>query len=224
MSARWAWLCGTLVIAAGVGLGPARIRGEEGSKVRPADLSGRWKLNRELSDDEEAKASATIAGQIARDSSSNGSNGDSQGGSSGRGGRGRRGGGGGGGGRVSRPSDEAGDDLDPRGPRRTAGAAEALTITQTEPEIVVAELSGATRSFYPDGRSYKADEGASDVKARWRDGTLVVEKKSVHGWKLTETWQLSSDRSRLEVSLRFEGGSRPRLSFKRVYDRAQPSS
>jgi hypothetical protein len=35
---------------------------------------------------------------------------------------------------------------------------------------------------------------------------------------------LSPDRSRLTVDVRYEGGSRPRLSLKRVYDRLDPDS
>jgi hypothetical protein len=209
MTTRWAPLGFALVLAAGAAFGPAPARGEQGPKAA-ADLSGHWRLNKELSDDEQAKARASVEVQFARDSSGSDSSSDSEREASGRGGRGRRGGTGGAGSRPSLPADDVGDDEDPRGPRQTAGPADALTITQTDPEIVVAELSGPTRRFYPDGRSYKADEGASDVKSRWRDGTLVVEKKSVHGWRLSEIWQLAPDRSRLQLSLRFEGGSRPR--------------
>jgi hypothetical protein len=96
-----------------------------------------------------------------------------------------------------------------------------LTITQTGAEIVVSETPGGQRSYYPNGKTYKADEGQSNVKSIWRDGKLVFEKRNVQGWKLTETWELSADRGRLTIDQRFEGGHRPKTTVKRVYDRIE---
>jgi hypothetical protein len=94
-----------------------------------------------------------------------------------------------------------------------------LVITQTEVEIKVTETPGGSRSYYPNGKTYNADEGQSSVKSSWRDGKLLFEKKNVQGWKLTETWQLAPDRSRLTIDQVFEGGHRPKTAIKRVYDR-----
>jgi hypothetical protein len=120
------------------------------------------------------------------------------------------------------PSNAAPED-DPRGGQKTAQPV-SLTITQTEAEVVVEEKPGSTRSVYPNGKTYKADEGASDVRTTWKDGALVTEKKNVQGWRMTETWRLSPDGKRLQMDLRVEGGKRPRMSIKRVYDRVEPTS
>jgi hypothetical protein len=94
-----------------------------------------------------------------------------------------------------------------------------MTLTQSELEIVVAEMPGQVRALYPNGKTYKTDEGATDIRTAWKDDTLVVERKNVRGWKLVETWQLAPDRGRVVIHLLFEGGSRPKLSLTRVYDR-----
>jgi hypothetical protein len=85
--------------------------------------------------------------------------------------------------------------------------------------IAVAEKAGGQREYYPNGRTYKADEGQSDVKSEWRAGRLVFEKKTRQGWHLAETWQVAPDRSRLTIETRIEGGGRPKGSVTRVYDR-----
>jgi hypothetical protein len=96
-----------------------------------------------------------------------------------------------------------------------------LTITQSAVEIVVTETPGGQRSYYPNGKTYKADEGQSNVKSTWRDGKLVFEKRNAQGWRLTETWQIAPDRSRLTIEQVFEGGHRPKVEVKRVYDRIE---
>jgi hypothetical protein len=211
MHVRLACLGGALVIAAGVAFGPAPARGEEKSKAGAADLSGHWRLNKELSDKDQTKyIPKSVEGAAASEEAADGSGG------------GRRSGRGGTRGGTSRPPIPGGADDDPRGAQRAAGPAEEMTITQTEPEIVVEEKPGRPRAFYPNGKAYKADDGASDVKSTWSDGGLVVEKKNVRGWKLTETWRLAPDRKRLTVDLRLEGGSRPKVATRRVYDRVEP--
>jgi hypothetical protein len=94
-----------------------------------------------------------------------------------------------------------------------------LVITQSEVEIRVTETPGGSRSYYPNGKTYNADEGQSSVKSSWREGKLLFEKKNVQGWKLTETWELAPDRRRLTIDQVFEGGHRPKAAIKRVYDR-----
>jgi hypothetical protein len=98
-----------------------------------------------------------------------------------------------------------------------------MTVTQADSQIVVAETPGQTRNLYPNGKTYKADEGATQIRTSWENGRLVVEKKNVHGWRLVETWELAPDRSRVTVHLQFEGGKRPKLTLTRVYDRADES-
>jgi len=214
MYVRLACLSGALVIAGGAALGPAGARADEKPNAPTADLAGRWRLNKELSDNEEPQYSAPR-------SAGGGANAGAQ--ESGGGGGSHRGAAGGGRGSMGRPSAAPGVDDDPRGAQRPAQPAEDLTITQTEQAIAVEERPGRTRTFYPNGKTYKTDDGASEITSQWRDGALVVVKKNARGWKLAETWRLAPDRSRLTVDQRLEGGSRPRLSLERVYDRVEPS-
>ncbi len=86
-------------------------------------------------------------------------------------------------------------------------------------EVTVVDKGGHTQSFYPNGRTYNADEGTSTVKSAWKDGALVFEKKSARGWKLIETWQLTPDGAHLRCDSHLEGGGRPSVQIKRVYDR-----
>jgi hypothetical protein len=96
-----------------------------------------------------------------------------------------------------------------------------LLITQSEVEVAVVETPGGSRSYYPNGKTYKADEGQSDVRSTWRDGKLVFEKRNQQGWRLTEAWQVSPDGKRLTIDQVFEGGHRPKTVIKRVYDRIE---
>jgi hypothetical protein len=100
-----------------------------------------------------------------------------------------------------------------------SGAPAELTIRQSETTVVVTEKPGATREYYPNGRTYKADEGQSDVRSQWRGGQLVYEKRSQRGWKVSESWQIAPDRSRLTVEVRASGGGQQKVAVKRVYDR-----
>jgi hypothetical protein len=169
-----------LAFAVGVAFGPTRARAEKAPK-KAADLSGRWILNKELTDDAREKMREAAEG--------------------------RRGGGPGGG----PPPMEPGGGGEP---------AEELAITQTEPEIVIDEKFGRVRTLHPNGKSYKTENGAADLKTEWKDGRLLAETKNTRGGKLIETWELIPDRSRLIVNVRFEGGFGPAVSLKRVYDRA----
>jgi hypothetical protein len=174
-----------LAVVVGVVFGPPPALAEERPKPAQApDLSGLWRLNKELSGDQRPKTGASSEDKGGREVS------DSQ----------------------------PGND---RGQEGSGDPAETLTITQTGPEIVVQYPNGQARSLYPNGKTYKTDDGAAQIKSLWKDGKLVVEKKSVGGWKLVETWQLTPDRGRLLVDQRLEGGKRPKLSLKRVYDRVQ---
>ncbi|HUL77094.1 MAG TPA: hypothetical protein VL691_07500, partial [Vicinamibacteria bacterium] len=217
-SGRLVCLGAALAVACGVALGPRPAAAAEESKGSAADLSGHWKVNKALSDDVQGKPGTSPEGESGHEASAPRAGADAalQGPRSGRGSHGSAGS------RTSRPSVPAPDD-DPRGPQKVAEAGETLTITQTEVEIAVVDKTGQARSLYPNGKTYKADDGASDVRSYWKDGSLVVEKKNVRGWRLTETWQLAPDRSRLTVVWHLEGGSRPKSNLKRVYDRVEPS-
>ena len=95
--------------------------------------------------------------------------------------------------------------------------AETLTITQSEREVAIDETFGRSRTLHPDGKKRKADNGTSEVKARWKNGSLVVETRRDRGRKIVETWQRSVDGTRLTATYKIEGPSGPALTLKRVY-------
>ena len=214
MSARRARLCGAVAMAAGFAfvsigfaLGASLARAD--AKGAVAQLAGRWKLNKERSDDEQAKTAATAAEPQAGATASGTTPG--QPGATGRHGGGRE--------RSSPAAPPTAPDNDPRGAQRTPEPTADLTITQSEVDVTVTDAPGQSHSFYPNGKTYKTDDGASDIKSQWKDGSLVVEKKNVNGWRMVETWHLSADGRVLEIDRRVEGGRWPKLTVKRVYDR-----
>jgi hypothetical protein len=202
MSAGWARTGAWVVVVVGVAVAAGVVPGAEPGAP---DLSGRWKLNKDLSQpDPKGDSSAATTG---RDTPASDGEADEHGE---RGGARR-------GPTSPLPASDT-DEEDPRGAKRTEPVAE-LTIRQSETEIVVEETPGATQRFYPNGKTYKTDEGASDIKSEWKGGALVVEKKNRNGWRLVQTWHLAPDGRRLTLDLHFEGGKRPRLTLRRVYDR-----
>ena len=131
-------------------------------------------------------------------------------------------GGSGGGGRMGPPPGGMGGDDDARESMRALiEPAEELAIAQTEAEIAVEEKFGRTRLLHPDGKKYKTDNGASEIKSSWKEGKLVVETKRARDGGVVETWELVPDRSRIIVNVKMEGGFGPRLELKRIYDRAE---
>lgn len=130
-------------------------------------------------------------------------------------------GGPGGGGRMGPPPGGTGGDDDAREAMRAIfQPAEELAITQTAAEIAVEEAFGRTRRLHPDGRKYKSDNGAAEIKSAWKEGKLVVETKRARGGTVVETWELVPDGSRILVNATFQGGFGPRVELKRIYDRA----
>jgi hypothetical protein len=95
--------------------------------------------------------------------------------------------------------------------------AEELLIAQTDAEIAVDETFGRMRRLHADGKKYKTDNGASEIKSYWKDGRLVVETKRARGSSV-ETWERGPDGSRLIVMVRLEAGVGPKLELKRIYD------
>jgi hypothetical protein len=174
-----------------------------------ADLAGRWTLNRDLSDDAREKMREGMSKRGPGGGGGPGGPGGGMGGPPGRGGPGGMGG---------PPGGGAGDD-----PREAMRAilepAEELQIAQSEAEIAVDEKFGRMRRLHPDGKKYKTDNGASEIKSTWKDGRLVVETKGSRG-TVVETWERVPDGSRLIVNVRLEGGVGPKLELKRIYDLA----
>ena len=205
----------------------ATARADERKAAAAIELAGRWTLNNELSDDAREKMQ-----QAGRDRHG-GPGGRGPGGGGGMGGPGGGGMGGPGGGSGERPGGgmgapggqgHAGGGDDPRETMRAVlEPAEELTVAQSDVEISVDERYGRMRRLHPDGKTYKTDNGASELKSYWKDGKLVVETKRERG-SVVETWERIPDGSRLIVTVRLEGGPGGKLELKRVYDRAEDVS
>ncbi len=204
MRVRLALLSPALLVAAG--LAPALAAGLQQKAAATPDFSGHWRLNRQLSDDEAAKLAAA-SGKKEKPSPPVPE-------------PDRGGPGGGRGAAVPNHAPAPAVDDDPRGTEKKPAVVEDVTVTQSDVEIAIVDNTGVTRNYYPNGKIYKADEGASNVRSIWKDGALVFEKKNVRGWKLLETWQLGPDGKQLHFDTRFEGGGRPTIVVKRVFDRA----
>lgn len=119
------------------------------------------------------------------------------------------------------PGGMGGEDDPRQAMRAIMEPAEELTIAQTETEIAVEERFGQTRHLHPDGKKYKTDNGASELKASWKEGKLLVETRRTRGGRVIETWELVPDGSRLIVNIRIEGGFGSSVPLKRIYDRAK---
>ena len=233
MTMRTTFLSCALAFSLGVVPGPPRASADEKAKVAPAtvDLSGRWVYNRELSDDAQKKMREGTEGRGGPGGPGGPGGGGPGGGGPGGGGMGGPGGGGmggpgggmgGRGGQTGPPPGGMGGDDDPRESMRAIlEPAEELAVTQAGTEIAVDEKFGRTRRLHPDGKKYKTDNGASEIKTSWKEGKLVVETKRSRGGGVVETWELVPDRSRIIVNVRMEGGFGPSVTLKRIYDRAK---
>ena len=229
MTTRTVLLSCALVFSSGVASGPPASGADEKPKVAPvtADLSGQWVYNRELSDDAREKMREGMEkgggpGGGRPPGGGGGMGGPGGGGMGGPGGGGM--GGSGGGGRMGPPPGGMGGDDDPREAMRgILEPAEEITITQTATEVAVEEKFGQARHLHPDGRKYKTDNGASEIKTSWKEGKLFVETKRARGGSVVETWELVPDGSRVIVNVKMEGGFGPGVTLKRIYDRAKES-
>ncbi len=222
MTIRVILLTGVLAFASGAVPGSAPIRADEKPKAGPAsvDLSGRWVFNREASDDAREKM------REAQEKGGGSGGGRPPGGGPGGGGMGGPGGGmggsgGGGGGRMGPPPGMGGGDNPREAMKAIFEPADELAIAQTGTEIGVDEKYGRTRRLHPDGKKYKTDNGASEIKTSWKEGRLLVETKQARGGGVVETWELVPDGSRLIVNVKMQGGFGPSVELKRIYDRAK---
>lgn len=180
------------------------------------DLSGRWKLNDERSDDARKKM------QDAQDGERRG-----KGGIGGLGplGPGPRGGGPMGGGPMGgRPL--GGRPRLPDDATRAAGPMSELTdppkvlvITQAAGEVTFDSGDETLLRLRPDGRKVKRDGGAVELKGRWKNGELVVEAEREEGPKMVTAYRVTSDRQELHVTTRVQG-LLDEVVIRRIYDAA----
>jgi hypothetical protein len=192
---------------------PMRAEVRVDANARP-DFSGIWKLNTDLSEDPREKM------QEAR-GSSGGRSGGSFGGRGGMGGGGRGGMGGGGGRRGGGDSgDKSGDGAMRLG--ETLAAQKVLTISHKDPELVIRDLNGRSRTLFTDARKLEEErsDGTAKVQTKWNDRSVVVVTK-VGGRETTETFERAADGAHLFLTTKIEGGRAP-LSFRRVYDAPFP--
>jgi hypothetical protein len=163
------------------------------------DLSGTWKLDRERSDD---------PAQKFREG----------GGPSRRGGGFRGGRGGGFGGRRGRSPDD-GEGTGGSEFLEGGRAFDLLSIVHRDPELGITDGVGREHVLYTDGRKVEEERssGTTKVRARWKEGHVVVATTPEHGPKITETYAVTADGSSLTVTTRVEGRGRD-IEFRRVYD------
>ena len=96
-----------------------------------------------------------------------------------------------------------------------------LAITPREAEIVILEKDGRLRTLHPDSKAYKTEGGRAEQKTLWEGGKLIVDTKNAMGPRITETFGVTSDRTRMTMTVRLDGAAGPTLTFKRVYEPAE---
>lgn len=192
------------------------LGGDTAGTATPPDLSGRWVLDKERSDDAREKM-RDGSGGMGRPGGGRPGGGGPGGGGPGGGGMGRPGGGMGG--RGGRPP-QGGDGGDRRAAMRAVlEAAPELTITHTAREIAILEKDGRLRALHPDGEKYEDSSGA-EVKTLWEKNRLVVRTSRERGPTVTETWSLAGEPAQIVVELRFQPPNGGEVMVRRVYDRA----
>lgn len=179
-----AGLVGSLVGAANV-----RVITQERESLRP-DLSGRWQLNRELSENAQAKLEHMQS---------------SQGGGHGPG---RHGGvfgrwfGGGHSGQMEEARS------------RFLNAPASFTVRQDGDRIVLTESDGRVWTLTANGRMMEVD--GRDVRTRW-DKHRLVSEISLNGTKVIETYERSTNAPQLIVTTKMDMRGHE-VSVRRVYD------
>jgi len=205
----------TFVVVAAV---PARADSDDAP-----NLAGRWKLNPERSDD---------AGKKMREAKDGDRRGKGGLGGIGPLGPGPRGGGPMGGGPVggrpvggrppgARPRPGSPADGDAAGPAELMNPPPALVITQQGGEVTLDGGGDHLLRVRPDGRKVKRDGGAVEMRARWKDGELVLETEREDGPRMVTTYRVTSDRQELHVTSHVEGPLDD-VVVRRVYDAAPP--
>ncbi|MBI2219874.1 MAG: hypothetical protein HYU53_01550 [Acidobacteria bacterium] len=203
--------------------GPLILASEASAQGAPVDLTGRWRLNPELGD---AAPKAPEPGDSAPDEDQ-GQVGRRGGRPGGRGVPGVGGGRGGGGGmRGDRPNPE--DMAKMRGAMRfVMQAPDGMIVTRHDDELVFTADNGDITRVLVTGTTMKTTAGGAEheVKATCRGGALIIE--STFGpAKVSDTYRVSPDGSRLERVTRVEGSRGPRGAgepkpLRRVYERVR---
>lgn len=185
-----------------------------------ADLTGRWRLDRERSDDARKKVQDAMEDDRRRGFGGLGPIGP-----------GPRSGGPMGGGPVggrpmgglpqgAKPRDHGGDVFAGGSLARLADPPATLVVTETAGELTFDSGEETLLRLRPDGRKVKREGGAVELKARWKDGELVIEAEREEGPATSTTYRVTSDRRELHVTTRFETRSGDEVVVRHVYDAA----
>jgi hypothetical protein len=97
----------------------------------------------------------------------------------------------------------------------------SITVNQSDSTVVLTYANGSSFEIVTDGKEReKAITGLGDVKvkAEWKDGQLVIERKLEDGLKVREEYTRGPDSPRLLVVTSVSGLPRD-LTFRSVYDR-----
>jgi hypothetical protein len=190
----------------------------------PPDLTGRWTLNTDQSEDARKK----IADARESDRRAKGPIGGL-----GPIGPGPRGGGPMGGGPMGgRPTGTPTGGRS-RGPDEDTRTSPFIAELMSPPKTLVIGTDGGEVTFdtgeetllrlRPGGRKVKREAGSVEMKARWKDGELVVDAEHEDGDRMTTSYRVGSDRQSLYVTTKVQPVEGDDLEVRHVYDAAAPA-
>lgn len=160
------------------------------------DLSGKWRLNREVSDDVKAKLENALRrpDSGARRGSDDASEGARE-----------------------REREEARRRIE-----ALIEASETLEIKQSQKEVIIVEGGLRERKLYNDGRPFQRSDRNGNlitVRARWRGEQFVVDTRLADGGRFTESYELVPGKRQLVVTVTsLDRRLKQPLVIRRVYD------
>jgi hypothetical protein len=104
-----------------------------------------------------------------------------------------------------------------------------LTVAEVDGAVTFTEADGRTRTYKTDNRKEKhqATNATVETRARWEEGSLVIETDLGNGLKATQAYSVGDNPRQLTVLTKLEGGpgrmSRQRPPRRNVYDDATPA-
>jgi len=189
---------------------PATASPQNQPRETRASILGRWKLNRDESDDPRKKMedARTSGASRPRNGSGVSIGGFPIGGHGGYGGRS---------GESEEDRQRAYDFVAP---------ANSLTFEQKDPknpEVDLTDDQNRKRALFTDGRKVQKadskDDNYQEISAHWDGSRLVTDEKSPRGGKMSRTFELSYDGAQLYETLRLTAGrSNAPLDVRYVYD------
>lgn len=185
------------------------------------DLSGSWVLNTDLSDDpgdmrlEDGMVSGTMGGRPG------GMGGGRPTGGMGGGGR-MPGGMGGRGGMRGAPPDQMNRERMMQTVRMAAPPPRRIVVEHHDSTVSVQSNRERPADLVTNWKKVELEienHGKLDIKARWQERALQIEREVHDGGKVTQSYSLSSDGERMLVETRLDMGRGQEQVFHYVYDR-----